>query len=77
MEVDTLMKKYRKMNANQQQGPINAEMKMREIDCCWKEGQEYDRTHHIYVEPKTTIPHFFTEPPADAPPQLERYYTFM
>lgn len=43
------MKKYRKMNANEQQGPINAEMKMREIDCCWKEGEEYDRTHHIYI----------------------------
>ena len=38
IEADTLMKKYRKMNANEQEGPINAEMKMREIDCHWKEG---------------------------------------
>ena len=47
------------MNAPHTSGPIDAEMKMREIDCFWKEGWEYDHTHHTYIEPKVTKAHFF------------------
>ena len=50
---------------------------MRSIDCVWKEGEEYDRTHHTYIEPKVTRPTVFIEPSAEASPQTERYYDIL
>jgi hypothetical protein len=49
IEADGLQKKIRKFNAGKNEGSVDAEMKMREIECFWKEGWDYNHTHHIYL----------------------------
>jgi hypothetical protein len=50
---------------------------MREIECFWKEGWEYNRTHHTYVEPRVTIPQVWLQRGSEAAVELQRYYDTM
>jgi hypothetical protein len=77
IEADGLQKKIRKFNAGKASGSIDAEMKMREIECFWKEGWKYNHTHHIYLEPKVTHPQFYLPTSRETHPKLERYYELL
>ena len=68
------MKKIRNMNSHEEHSNIDAEVKMREIMCFWKEGWEYDHAHHIFIEPRITRPLFFTKHNNQVHPKLQHYY---
>ena len=79
IEADGLQKKIRKFNAGKIEGNVDADVKMREIECFWKEGWEYNHTHHIYLEPKTTRPQFYkkSQSLSRIPERLEKYYELL
>jgi hypothetical protein len=77
IEADGLQKKIRKYNASRADS-VDADVKMREIECFWKEGWDYNHTHHIYLEPKVTRPQFYLPHPTHPPhPKLQHYYELL